>query len=111
MTLMRARVSLVFHTHQSDLCADEDVRHPGGRTSTSQRNIEEGLSDASRLAPRCAWLVCALAAECENAHRAPPISDSEPLAECGNTQSASSTYERAVERDAPDYVNIIHLTF
>ncbi len=39
---------------------------PAAERATFQRNIEEGLGCvASRLSPRCAWLVCALAAECE----------------------------------------------
>lgn len=68
--------SVACHTHQSDLCADEDVRHRASGNETFQRNLAEGLGAVRVLCSRraCVRARGALPAECGNTHRSAPIS-------------------------------------
>lgn len=83
--LMSRTEPLVFYTHQSDLCADEDVRHPGGRTG----NFPAEYRGGSQMRRFCLSALRSARVRTRsgmrNAHRAPPISARGPLGECGNT--------------------------
>lgn len=105
---MRARVSLVFHTHQSDLCADEDVRHPGGRAGNFPAEYRGG-SRKRRVCLRAALGSCVRSqrnAETPTALHQSATASRWLHAETSPAllQSASSKSERALERDAPDDV-------